>query len=235
MHLTRDQVRRVDQIAIRDYAIPGVVLMENAGRGCAQAILQLLTEKHGTSAGHSAVIVCGGRNNGGDGYVIARHLHNAGVRAVIFSVVEASKLTGDAAINRLIIDKMGLPVSEVLDTAALTSAIASWSKTDVIVDALLGTGFTGALRPHMAAVIKACNQAAALGRVPIIAVDLPSGLDCDTGTPASETIRATMTVTFVAEKIGFQAPGAADWTGKILVVDIGAPPEALQKAIAAKK
>jgi NAD(P)H-hydrate epimerase len=235
MHLTRDQVRRVDQIAIHDYAIPGVVLMENAGRGCAQAILQILAEKHGTPAGRSAVILCGGGNNGGDGYVIARHLHNAGVGVAIHSVVEASKLTGDAGINRTIIDKMALPVSEILDAAALKTATIGWSKADAIVDALLGTGFTGALRPHMAAVIKACNEAAASGPVPIIAVDLPSGLDCDTGAAASETIRATMTATFVAEKVGFHVPGTEPYTGKILVVDIGAPPEALQKAISAKK
>ncbi|MEK6644840.1 MAG: NAD(P)H-hydrate epimerase [Planctomycetota bacterium] len=209
--LTRAQVREVDRRAIEEYGIPGIVLMENAGRGAAE-IIQGRVPKGG-----SVAIVCGRGNNGGDGFVIARHLVNDGVTVHLLLTCESAQLSGDAATNYGIAERMRIPVlrSDWVDT--LQSA-------DVVVDALLGTGFCGNVRPPLDAVIAAIN--AARGR--IIAIDVPSGLDCDTGKPCNATVRAAETITFVARKTGFDAPGATAFTGAVHVFGIGAPREIVE-------
>jgi NAD(P)H-hydrate epimerase len=234
--LNRDQVRRVDRLAIDELGITGVVLMENAGRTCAKVLLDRLgvppasvQDAGETPAVRSRVaILCGGGNNGGDGYVIARHLHNAGVEVKVYSAVDPAKLTGDALINRRIVEKMDLPRAEIVSAAQLADAEREWAGAALLVDALLGTGFSGEMRPPMAAVIAACNRLHAAGK-PVVAVDLPSGLDCDTGKPAAETIRADTTVTFVARKPGFLIPGAEVYSGEVIVAGIGVPPELIAR------
>ncbi|HYF51354.1 MAG TPA: NAD(P)H-hydrate epimerase [Planctomycetota bacterium] len=238
--LTREQARKIDQIAIEQFGIPGIVLMENAARGCAEQIFVMLREHYGADEGYRAAILCGGGNNGGDGYAIARHLHNFGVAVSVYSIVEPASLKGDAATNRWICAKIAeacaggegprLEIKDVPEGVALAGSAIEWEKADVIVDALLGTGFSGALRPHVAEAIRLCNQASERANKPVVAVDVPSGLDCDTG-KAELAVRATMTVTFIAQKKAFLEEGAEDWTGSVMVVDIGAPPEALRKAV----
>jgi len=186
----------------------GLMLMENAGRGVADRLCEL-----GVSG--PVVICCGQGNNGGDGFVVARHLDLRGhaVRVLLFS--DPSRLKGDAEVNYRIIERGGLSIRQVAPAqlpAELTGA--GW-----IVDALLGTGARGEPRPPLDAVIDEMNAAA----TPILAIDLPSGLDCDTGQPARHTVRATHTCTFVAQKPGFLAPGAQPCLGVVHVVDIGAP------------
>jgi NAD(P)H-hydrate epimerase len=211
MHLTRTQVRDFDRRAIEEYGVPGVVLMENAGRGAAEVLLHL-------GAGDPVVICAGKGNNGGDGFVIARHLDNrsAAVRVLLFARPE--ELTGDAAINFNIISRSHLSISVCVpyDAAVVRGELAGagW-----VVDALFGTGLSGAVRAPFDQVVAAIN---ASGR-PVLAVDIPSGLDCDTGLPLGATVRATHTVTFVAEKVGFAQPAARPWLGEVTVVDIGAP------------
>jgi NAD(P)H-hydrate epimerase len=214
--LTRAQVREVDRRAIEEYGIPGIVLMENAGRGAAEIIRQR------APTGGSVAIVCGRGNNGGDGFVIARHLVNDGVRVHLLLTCDSSQLSGDAATNYAIAERMRIPVlrSDWADTL---------QTSDVVVDALLGTGFTGDVRPPLDAVIAAIN--AASGR--IIAIDVPSGLDCDTGQPCNATVRAAETITFVARKTGFDAPGAAAFTGTVYVCGIGAPQEVVESILRA--
>jgi NAD(P)H-hydrate epimerase len=210
--ITRDQSRRIDRRAIEEYGLPGLVLMENAGRGVAD-----LLQKLGISG--PVVICCGKGNNAGDGFVIARHLDLRGYAVRVFVWADANELTGDAGVNFRVIQKMDIPLTlfgkdhkpAELDAALLG---ASW-----IVDALLGTGAHGDPRPPLDGVIDQLNASP----VPKLAVDLPSGLDCDTGRAAAHTIRAAHTCTFIAPKIGFQAPGADLYTGQIHVLDIGAP------------
>ncbi len=216
--MTRQTIREIDRIAIEQIGIPGVVLMENAGRGAARVVLELLDDP---AAGRVAV-VCGPGNNGGDGFVIARHLHNERVEVTVYLAVDASRLAGDARINYEIVRQMDLPIRPMLTAEQLEEGIASMRDCRVVVDALLGTGFAGQVRPPFDAIIRQVNG---LTDPKIVAVDVPSGLDCDTGQPSNATVRADVTVTFVAPKVGFGEPAAADYVGRVVVVDIGAPRE----------
>ena len=217
--LSCEQVRRLDKLAIGSIGISGAVLMENAGRGITDAIGDYLG---GGLDGKSVGIVAGGGNNGGDGFVVARHVMIRRGRAVVFLVTPADKITGEAAANLAVLKALG---GEVRDATgeALADLSESLATFDLLVDAIGGTGITGELRGDLA---EAVGQINAAGR-PIVAVDIPTGLDCDTGTAPGEAVRAVMTVTMVARKIGFDAPGAAEFTGKVVVVDIGVPPELL--------
>jgi NAD(P)H-hydrate epimerase len=227
--ITREQSRQVDRRAIEEYGIPGLVLMENAGRGVADQLQRL-----GISG--PVVICCGRGNNAGDGFVIARHLDLRGYPARVLVWAEPDELTGDPGVNFSVLSKMGLAASTsspfgapVLfgrghQPAQLDAALAdaAW-----IVDALLGTGARGEPRPPLDAVIDQLNASP----VPKLAVDLPSGLDCDIGQAATHTIRAAHTCTFIAPKIGFQTPGADFYTGQVHVLDIGAPRQLLDEVL----
>lgn len=228
--LTREQSRRIDRIATEQLGIPGVVLMENAGRNATAVILDCLSSHPPTRAQQTGpvVILCGGGNNGGDGYVIARHLYNAGVGVWIGSAKDTGELTGDAAINQRICANMGLPIHPLRTIEQLDAAAPVWSRAPLVVDALLGTGFCGNVRAPLDAIINRCN---ALAGPRIIAIDLPSGLDADTGQPTNATIRAAVTVTFVAEKIGFAQPTAQPYLGEVVVCGIGTPPSLIDQVI----
>lgn len=218
--LTREQVREVDRKAIEELGIPGVVLMENAGRHAADIVMDVLeNDMHLVAPDARVAVFCGGGNNGGDGYVVARHLHNIGVNVDAIAVKDVNTLTGDAAINCDVATKMGLVVNyDNLENKE--------GKEHVLVDALLGTGFQGDIRDDLVSVINLINQSRQRG-AKVVAIDVPSGLDCDTGQPSNATIEADVTVTFVAMKQGFLAETAEKYVGQAIVVDIGAPPELL--------
>ena len=214
----REQSRRVDQLAIERYGISGLVLMENAGRGAVDVL-----ERVGITG--PITICCGRGNNGGDGFVMARHLHARGIAIKILLFTDAAKLTGDAAVNFAIAQKIGLP-RIVFDKPFTDDELdAALANAGCIVDALLGTGSRGEPRPPLDKIIDAINRQSA----PVVAVDLPSGLDCDTGAAASHTIRAAHTVTFVTAKPGLLVPAAADYVGRLHVVNLGLPPELLDE------
>jgi hydroxyethylthiazole kinase-like uncharacterized protein yjeF len=196
--------------------------MENAGRNAAAVVMDVLREDCRIDPGGSRVaVLCGGGNNGGDGYVIARHLHNAGVDVTLYTACDPDRLTGDAAVNHAVCSRMGLAVEPITSQQQLDSHAPAWQSAHVVVDALLGTGFAGEVRSHMAQVIGRCNG---LLGPKVVAVDTPSGLDVDSGEPSNATIRADVTVTFVAEKRGFATPSAKPYVGRAVVADIGAPP-----------
>lgn len=207
--LDRAAVREVDRAAIEDFGIPGIVLMENAARGLADAALEMLTD----AAHHPSrvLIVCGRGNNGGDGYALARHLANAGVHVTLVPLGDP-RPDGDAGINAAICRNMDIP-------ATTLDAIDDPASFDLIVDAMFGTGLDRAIEGSAAGAVAWINDA---GR-PVLAVDVPSGLDCDTGAPLGPTVRATVTVTFVAAKPGFAIPAAKPHVGRVVVVGIGAP------------
>jgi len=222
--LSREQVRRVDRLAVQEYGMTGLVLMENAGRGAAE----VLRRRYGDPG--EAVIFCGPGNNGGDGCVVARHLHNAGwvVRLVLCG--DSNRLTGDMAANLRIARLMEIPTVDAQTWDALEPIASSVRKNEIVVDALLGTGFRGGLRPPMDRLVGALNVCAKRAAV---ALDVPTGLDCDTGEPSEPTFAADLTVTFVAPKIGFAHPAAARCLGEIEVVDIGAPSSLIREVCAA--
>ncbi len=209
--LTREQIREIDRRAIEDYGMAGVVLMENAGRNAAELIRASIKE---TDQPVAVCILCGRGNNGGDGFVIARHLCNAGLKVEIILLADPEKLAPDAKTNHDIAHKMEIPIRPFAES----DAAACVSRAQVVVDALLGTGFTGDVRPPLDRAIELINSADHALKV---AIDVPSGLNCNTGQPAATTVRADLTITFVAPKIGFAS--AADYTGRILTADIGAP------------
>jgi NAD(P)H-hydrate epimerase len=222
--LARQEVRDLDRAAIDDYGIPGVVLMENAGAGAARWL-------RAQGIPGPVAIACGRGNNGGDGFVIARHLEAAGHRVLLLLAAAADAYGGDAAINLRIAERSGLAIVDLAaaDEAAWRAelATAAW-----IVDALLGTGAVGPARGSAAVAIGAINavRQASAGPWPrVLAVDLPSGLDADTGLAAGACVRADATLTFVAEKWGFATPEAAACTGSVHVIGIGAPSRLLRR------
>ena len=210
--LSRAQVRQVDRIAIEQYGIDGLVLMENAGRG--------VTDQLGAKGVDGRVVICCGKgNNAGDGFVIARHLELRGIECRVLLWADPEELTGDAAANYRILQKTDVPIDVLGDRREPERLAEQLRNAAWIVDALLGTGARGEPRSPFDTVIDQVN----LAGVPVLAVDLPSGLDCDTGRPSAHTIRATMTCTFVAPKIGFAAAEAQPYIGQVQVLDIGAP------------
>src|SRR5437016_3842346 len=177
MFLSRDEARALDRRVIEEIGIPGIVLMENAGRGIAELLRSL------GIAGRVA-ICCGPGNNGGDGFVIARHLDNAGVAVRVLLFARPESLTGDAALNYRILLNGGIPV-EVIDLAALDGAKlrTELAQADWVVDALFGSGQRGPVRPPFDRVVTAINDSG----VRVFAVDIPTGLDADTGLPQGAT------------------------------------------------
>ena len=215
--LTRAQVREVDRRAIDDYGLPGLVLMENAGRNAAELLQELGI--HGPVA-----ICCGKGNNAGDGFVIARHLENSGFEVRVLLSTPASAFTGDAATNFAVLQRAGTLLVEA-DADIATVWRDELARADWIVDALLGTGTQGVVREPFASAIAAINAA----NRKVLAVDLPSGLDCDTGAVLGGCVRAQHTATFVARKPGFAVAGAPEFTGEIHVLDIGVPQALLRE------
>ena len=219
--LTREQVRRVDRLAVDRLGLPSIVLMENAALNAAAFVLDLLQQDEDRlGPDPRAAVLCGGGNNGGDGYALARHLRNFGLPVTCFAVTDPAQLAGDAKVNHDATAALGVEVVPVLNDQDLDAAAPHWQLAAVVVDALLGTGFHGEVRPHAAAVIHALNQ---LDHPRVLALDCPSGLDCETGRPSNAAVRAAATLTFVAEKAGFAQPDARPCLGRVVTADIGVP------------
>jgi len=217
VYATRDEVRAFDRYCTEQLGVPGIVLMENAGRQAADAARAMLRGR--TSP--RVLILAGRGNNGGDGYVVARHLAVGGIQAETAVLAARSEIQGDADTNLRILDAMRLPVRVLAGPLEETMREVRrlQAAADLVVDGLLGTGVRGRIREPYAAVIATVNEA---GR-PILAIDIPSGLDCDTGRPLGPTIRAARTVTMAALKKGFENPEAAAYTGEVVLADIGVP------------
>ena len=214
-HLSRAQSREVDRIAMEEFKIPGILLMENAARGIAEAISRRFPGIDGTIA-----IVCGPGNNGGDGFAAARHLANAGrqVRIHLALPPEIYPDGSDAAINLEIARAMAIPTVEG----------GGFDDARLLVDAVFGTGLRRTVREPIRALLVALEAAPA----PIVAIDLPSGLDADTGTVLGVAPAAQVTLTMVAPKAGFRLAEGPRLVGEVEVIGIGAPPEAIARAIA---
>ena len=229
---SRQSARELDRLAISEFHVPSIVLMENAARGCADAITQGLS----TIDEAAAVILCGPGNNGGDGLAIARHLANAGIHvAVVLADAEGAK-TPDAAANLSIVRAMALPVIQGGPDAgaAFKRASEAIDRPHVIVDALLGTGLDRPVTGELADFIRYVNGISQGEDAPtVISIDIPSGMDADTGEPAGGesgiAIRADYTLTLAGVKEGFLNISAQKLLGEVMVVDIGVPMELVHR------
>ena len=214
--LSRAQVRACDGVAIERYEINGLVLMENAGGAAARYIQSLLQEIGGRRVG----IIAGAGNNAGDGFVVARHLVNEGIQVVVLICVDRERFKGDARSNLIIIEHMEIPIQypDSDSAPAVAKAIQTvGEESDMMVDALLGTGTSGPPREPFHTAIETINKL----DLPVVALDIPSGLDCDSGEPLEIAIRADHTITFAALKKGFGNPEAEQYTGDVTLASIG--------------
>ncbi len=217
--LSAAEMREADRATIEDLGLPDVVLMESAGAATAREI-----EARYASARRIAIL-CGKGSNGGDGFVIARHLVNRGhdVRCYFAGALRDLAKGSDAEVNLTICRRMGIPLLQHAnpeDRDEMARAVA-WAK--LLVDALLGTGLQGEVRPPYATLISFLNARTA----PILAVDVPSGLDADTGEILGKCVRATRTATFGAPKVGFYRNQGPAMAGAVGVIDIGLPRQLL--------
>ena len=213
--LTVTQIREADRRAIEDVGIPGVVLMENAGRGAADVALDML----GTSVQPHVLVLAGRGNNGGDGFVVARHLYNHGVGVSVCVLAKFDDIKGDARTNFEIVQRMGLDVREIELPGGKDALSEELQAADLVVDALLGTGAKGEIRDPFRTAVELINAS----KRPVLAVDIPSGLEGDTGAVLGPCVVAGHTVTFAAAKTGMLRERAKRFVGKIHVVDIGMP------------
>ncbi len=221
LSFTREALRELDRRAVEEFHIPIRVLMENAGRAVADVARHLLKKNA------RALVLAGPGNNGGDGLVAARHLHNAGIPVSILLLAERDRYKDASAAQLATVDAMHLPVDTITPGhAELRDWIVESDPADLLIDALFGTGLTRPVEGLALEVIRAANAS----RHPILAIDIPSGLDCDTGRPLGEAIRATETVSFCGHKKGFAEARA--YLGKVVTADIGAPRELLEQLAA---
>ncbi|MCK6462030.1 MAG: NAD(P)H-hydrate epimerase [Planctomycetes bacterium] len=210
--ITREQSREIDRIAQEELRIPGIVLMENAAIGIAAEAARVASGR----GGHVAV-VCGAGNNGGDGLATARHLSNKGFDVAVHLALPADAYgdKSDAAANLAIVRAMGIPLREGIDLG----------DPALVVDALLGTGLVRHIREPFRSAVLAMNAM----RCPVLSVDLPSGLDANSGEVLGVAVRATVTATMVAPKVGFARKDGPTHVGRVVVVDIGVPPALVER------
>jgi NAD(P)H-hydrate epimerase len=220
--VTAKQMRELDRTAIEDVGIPGAVLMENAGL----QVVRVMREQIPGLADKKVLIVCGKGNNGGDGFVVARHLFNSGIEVRVALMTEKHQLKGDAKLNFTIAEKMNIPIVEMTANEQIPAFRNLLLQADVVVDSVLGTGLYEAVQGFYKNIIETINKAHKL----IVAVDIPSGLSADTGVVPGSCIRADLTVTFAVPKQGLVLFPAANYVGELHVVDIGIPKSLIREA-----
>lgn len=222
MSLTREEMRALDKKAIEEYKIPGIILMENAGRNVAEEVMKMIADPEKVKV----AILCGKGNNGGDGFVVARHLHNRDVPVNLFLVARISDILkdGDAGTNMQILLHMRLPVKELIDIADVHNTLKELNNYTILIDAIFGTGLSGEVREPFRTLIRGVNSL----NKPVISVDIPSGLDCNTGKVLGAAIKAAKTVTFAASKRGFYLKDGHGHTGEVIVTDISIPRELIK-------
>jgi len=213
--VTIAEIRKIDHRAIEDYGIPSMVLMENAGNEATRQIESIMGILHNKKI----AIFAGKGNNGGDGYVVARHMHNQGAKVKVFLIGNKTDVAGDALTNLQIIIRMGIDVIEVANDGDWDKVKIAITFTDCLVDALVGTGFTGQLSRHMAQVVESINKTNKV----VIAIDIPSGVDGDTGQINGIAVKAQHTITFSLPKQGLLLYPGASSAGDVSVADIGIP------------
>lgn len=204
-------MQEIDRKAIKGMGIPGLELMENAGKGT----YEMIVEYYGPVDGNRVVVICGKGNNGGDGFVVARYLKEDGAYAEVLLLCKKDAPKGDAAVNLEKAEKIDIPIKEVLSSEQFHIPDDTW----IVVDAIFGTGFSGNIYPPYDMIIDKINDSG----IPVVAIDCPSGLDSATGKVSTPTVKADLTVTFGLPKIGQVFYPGKSHCGSLEVVDIGFP------------
>lgn len=219
---TRAEMRELDRRASEEFGIPSLLLMENAGRAAADVACEMARPQDGC-----VLVFCGRGNNGGDGFALARHLANRGydVRCHFTGKLAEVPRGTDPEINLSILQKMGLRIYEHDDLAHRDEMARAVGWASLLVDGLLGTGLGGPVREPCSTLISFLNGR----RAPILAIDIPSGLDCDTGEILGKCVRATRTVTFAAPKVGFGRGQGPEVTGRVTIAEISIPRVLLER------
>jgi NAD(P)H-hydrate epimerase len=214
--VTAGEMQAIDRRTIESFGLPGRVLMENAGRGASRILLEQFSGVKDRPVG----VMAGRGNNGGDGFVIARCLHQQGIRVVVYLLANRQRVKGDAADNLELLQPLGVPVVEIPDENTFNRHKQAMSAIDIWVDAILGTGLKSTVKGYFQTVIDFINSQ----HRPVLAVDIASGLDSDTGQICGTCIRAAATATFGFAKTGQMLQPGVHWTGHLEVIDIGIPP-----------
>ena len=217
---TAKQMRNIDREAEEVYGIPGILLMENAGLKVASHVMEA-----DSSCSKNICIICGKGNNGGDGFTAARHIYLKNRNITVFLVGSVESLKGDALINYNIADEMGIPVKSITGEDDLTQLSEGVRKSDIVVDALLGTGTKGVVSGLYREVIDIINEYSSY----VISVDIPSGIDADSGKILGAGVNADVTVTLVLPKTGLYTYPGANLAGRVFVEDISTPPVLVEK------
>ena len=217
--LTAAQMREADRFTIEDIGIPSLVLMENAGRQVVAAIEAAYEPRLAGRVG----VLCGRGNNGGDGFVVARTLLQRGIDAAVFVIGPLAAVRGDARLNLDILGRLGVTVVEIADEQSWELHFSEISQCTLLVDAIFGTGLKDAVSGMIETVIADVNAA----EIPIVSIDLPSGMSADTPHLVGDCIQASMTVTLAAPKLPLVLPPAEDRAGDVVIADIGIPYEVI--------
>ncbi|MBM3818859.1 MAG: NAD(P)H-hydrate dehydratase [Acidimicrobiia bacterium] len=217
--LNAAQMREADRHTIEEIGIPSLVLMENAGR----QVVAALEAAHEARLDGRVAVLCGRGNNGGDGFVVARTLAQRGIDASVFLIGAVSDVRGDARVNLDILGRLGVTVVEVSDEQTWELHFSEIAQCTLIVDAIFGTGLTSALGGMMETVVADVNASG----IPIVSIDLPSGLSADTPHLIGDCIDASMTVTLAAPKLPLVLPPGEAHAGDVVIADIGIPVEVL--------
>ncbi len=212
---TSGQMNEIDSRTINDIGIPGTVLMENASL----KVVQVVAESLGNVQGKSICIFAGKGNNGGDAFAVARHLFNMGACIKVYIIAKKTDIKNDAAVNLNILENMKVETVELLDYTQIPCLNTHLKTSDMIVDGLLGTGFKGKISGLMEKVIELANNS---GK-PVISIDIPSGVNGDTGETPGICIKANKTVTFALPKTGLVVYPGCEFTGELIVADISIP------------
>ena len=218
-YVSREEMRELDRLSIEEYRIPSILLMENAGKEASRILMQ-------RNLKGPVNILCGPGNNGGDGFVVARHLYNQGIEVKVFFAGSLEKVDplSDPGINLAILKKMNLTPEEINHTKDI-SWVLNRNNPEIFVDALLGTGLTGAVREPVASIIR---EVSCTGK-DVLAIDIPSGLDANTGEILGIAIKARQTITFALPKKGFLLGKGPEFTGEVVVAEISIPRNLLEK------
>ncbi len=214
--VTANEMQQMDRQTIESFGIPGRVLMENAGRGATRFFFEQFSDLKDKRIG----VIAGLGNNGGDGFVIARYLAQSGIAVQVYLLAAGNRVKGDAAANLKLLKPLKIPVIEVPDENSFSAHQSDMADLDIWIDAILGTGLKSDVKGYFQTVIDFIN---ALNK-PVFAVDIPSGLNSDTGQPCGTCIRASATATFGLAKTGHITYPGASYTGALEIVDIGIPP-----------
>jgi len=213
--LTAEQMRELDRRAIEECAVPGIVLMENAGRGAAH----IVDERYSFLRPGPILVVAGKGNNGGDGYVMARHLENMGWTVQTLILAGREEITGDASINLQILEGDQHPIHHALTSEEIDQFLSQLSGVSLVIDAIFGNGLNSEVRGHYRHAIQQVNAL----ELPVVAVDLPSGCHASSGAILADAIKAEVSISFAFAKIGQVSYPAFEFGGELFTVDIGLP------------